>query len=96
MGGSFPVLPTPPKGKARPDTGLTLFPGGEMILADQIREHAFNGYIRPARRENSVVPRFVTIVSGDIVREMKLVNRNSRCVCRPGCWQIRRELWRND
>ena len=46
-----------------------------MILADQIREYAFNRYIKPVRHANSVVPYVVSIVSGDIVREMKLVNQ---------------------
>lgn len=46
-----------------------------MTLADEIRVHAFRRYIQPARRKHSPVPSQITIVSGDLVREMKLHSR---------------------
>jgi hypothetical protein len=46
-----------------------------MILADEIRAFAVSRYIKPARRKGSVVPPRVTIVSGDIVRQLKLQQR---------------------
>lgn len=46
-----------------------------MTLADQIRAHAVRRYIQPARRSHSLVPTTVTIVAGDVVREMKLQKR---------------------
>jgi hypothetical protein len=46
-----------------------------MTLADEIRAHASRRYIQPARRTAPPVPSTVTIVSGDIVRDLKLVRR---------------------
>jgi hypothetical protein len=45
------------------------------MLADEIRDFVIDRYIRPARRKGSVEPSRVTIVSGDIVRQMKLHQR---------------------
>jgi hypothetical protein len=46
-----------------------------VILADEIRAFAVSRYITPARRKGPVVPSGVTIVSGDIVCQLKLQHR---------------------
>ena len=43
-----------------------------MEMADEIREHALNSHIRPARREGR---RKVVFLSGEIHDEMRLRNR---------------------
>jgi hypothetical protein len=46
-----------------------------VILANDIRAFVVSSYIMPARHRGSVVPSLVTIVSGDIVRQLKLQQR---------------------
>jgi 5-methylcytosine-specific restriction enzyme B len=46
-----------------------------VILADEIRAFAVSSYIMPARDKGSAVSSHVTIVSGDIVRQLKLQQR---------------------
>jgi hypothetical protein len=46
-----------------------------MILADETRAFAVSHYIKPARRKGAVVPSRVTMLSGDIVRQVKLQQR---------------------
>ena len=46
-----------------------------MILADEIRAFALKQYVERVRRTNAPHTAHVTIVSGNIVREMKLHQR---------------------
>jgi hypothetical protein len=43
-----------------------------MILADEIRPFVVSLYIMPARRKGSIVSSRITIVSGDIARQLQL------------------------
>jgi hypothetical protein len=53
-----------------------------MILADTIRGFAFGSYIQPVQAKNSFRRLLGTIVSGNVVRSMKLKNR-APAVCGP-------------
>jgi hypothetical protein len=46
-----------------------------MMLADEIRAFVVSRYIGPARRNGSIVPEQIKIVSGDVVRELNLQQR---------------------
>ena len=46
-----------------------------MMLADEIRAFVVDRYIKPVRSKDSVVPSRVTVVSGDIVNQLKLQQR---------------------
>jgi hypothetical protein len=46
-----------------------------MMLADEIRAFVVSRYIGPARRNGSIVPKQIKIVSGDVVRELNLQQR---------------------